>query len=402
MSKKTVIVRESYDWITEVDITPAQYEELITYVEVKYPNEDILDLKYKRCRFINYVGVIQCSDVRYEVLPKINLSTMDERKALISMLSVANFLPISFYEKAKNGSEYSDLLSAFLAAFLERLLVELKKGLYKTYETNSENLYVLKGKLELKEHIGKNAFIKTRAFCSFDEHTENNRLNQLFKAALFIVKKNIKIQSLRLHLERCLGYLENVNLINFDSKAVNQITLNRQNERFHDAFLYAKLIIEHASVYSRGQSSSSFSFLFPMNLLFEKYIEVALREAVGFESVISQHSEKRLLRNKKSGYRNVQLKPDFVINEEIILDTKWKSATYHGRTNYNQADIYQMYAYVTAYEKVNRCILLYPKQEAEQELPVWEVIDTDKTIEMKTIRIDDFKETVEDLRKMLF
>ena len=401
MSEKTIIVREAYDWITEDDISPAQYEELIRYLEEKYPNEDIVDLKYKKCRFINYVGVIQCSDVRYEILPKINLSKEDDRKALLSMLSVSNFLPISFYEKVKNGSEYSDLLSAFLAAFLERLLNELKKGLYKTYETHSENLYVLKGKLELKEHIGRNAFIKTRAYCSFDEHSENNPLNQLFKAALLIVRKKISLQSLKLHIERCLGYLENVDLVKFDAASISKITLNRQNERFRDAAIFAKLIIEHASIYSRGQRSSSFSFLFPMNLLFEKYIEVALKESVGYGSVVIQHAEKRLLRNKKSGYRNILLKPDFVINEDIILDTKWKSATYQGRTNYTQADIYQMYAYVTAYKKVNRCILLYPKQEGEQDLPIWEVIDTEKTIEMHTVRIDNFEGTVEDLTKIL-
>ncbi|MCC3359109.1 McrC family protein [Bacillus sp. REN16] len=402
MSKETIIVRESYDWISEEDITPVQYEELIRYIEEKYPNDDVLDLKYKRCRFINFVGVIQCSDVRYEILPKINLSKEDERKALLTMLSVTNFLPISFYEKVKNGSEFSDLLSAFLTAFLERLLNELKKGVYKTYETHTDNLYVLKGKLQLKEHIGRNAFIKTRAYCSFDEHSENNLLNQLFKAALMIIRKNINMQSLKLQLERCLGYLENVDLIRFDSATINQIKLDRQNERFRDAALFAKLIIEHASIYSRGQRSSSFSFLFPMNLLFEKYIEVALINVVGFDRVISQHAEKRLLRNKKSGKRNILLKPDFVINEEIILDTKWKSAVYQGRSNYNQADIYQMYAYVTAYKQATRCILLYPKQEAEQELPIWEVVDTDKTIEMHTVRIDNFERTIEDLREILF
>lgn len=401
MSKDTIIVRESFDWITEEDVTSAQYEELIRYLEEKYPNADIIEQKYKRCRFINFVGVIQCSDVRYEILPKLNLSLKDERKALLSMLSVANFLPISFYERVKNDLDNSDLLSALLVAFLERLFNELKKGLYKTYETNSENLYVLKGKLEIKEHIRQNAFINTRAYCRFDEHSENNRLNQLFKAALFIVRKNINVQFLKLDIERCLGYLEDVDLISFDSSTISQIKLNRQNNRFSDAALFAKLIILHASIYSRGKSSSSFSFLFPMNLLFEKYIEVALKEAVGFENVIGQHAKKRLLRNKKSGYGNILLKPDFVVNHKIIVDTKWKSATYQGRSNYNQTDIYQMYAYVKAYEQVTRCILLYPKQEDEQEHPIWEVVDTNKTIEMQVIRVDNPENTLEDLREIL-
>jgi 5-methylcytosine-specific restriction enzyme subunit McrC len=68
----------------------------------------------------------------------------------------------------------------------------------------------------------------------------------------------------------------------------------------------------------------------------------------------------------------------------VIVDTKWKRATYNGRSRYEQSDLYQMYAYVTAYQDVKRCILLYPQQEEEAERPVWEVLNTDKTIEMHT------------------
>jgi len=401
MNKKTIIVREAYDWITEKDVSPEQFEDLIKYIEIKYPNDRILEQRYKRLRFINYVGVIVCSGVRYEIIPKINLSKQDERQALLSMLSITNFLPISFYEKVRSGKEKSDLLSVFLATFLKNLLAELKKGIYKTYETNMDNLNILKGKLELTQHVQKNAFHKNKAYCSFDEYTENNILNQLFKSALMIVRQDTEIHTLKLQLERCLGYLEGVDLITLNSNKLNQISFNRQNERFRDAALFAKIIIEHASIYNQGNRSSSFSFLFPMNFLFEKYIEVALQEVVGTGKVISQHAEKRLLLNRKTGYKNILLKPDFIIDHTLIVDTKWKSATYNDRTNYNQEDVYQMYAYVTAYQESNRCILLYPKQENEADHPLWEIIDTDKTIEMHTIRIDDFRETVEELSRIM-
>ncbi|MGQ7115032.1 5-methylcytosine restriction system specificity protein McrC, partial [Escherichia sp. TWPC-MK] len=75
-----------------------------------------------------------------------------------------------------------------------------------------------------------------------------------------------------------------------------------------------------------------------MNMLFEKYIEVALQEAIGNNKIISQHAEKRLLRNKKSGRQNILLKSDFVIDNVIIIDTKWKSATNNGRSSYVQSD----------------------------------------------------------------
>ncbi|WP_255294086.1 McrC family protein [Bacillus toyonensis] len=160
-------------------------------------------------------------------------------------------------------------------------------------------------------------------------------------------------------------------------------------------------MVERATIYSKGRGAASFSFLFQMNMLFEKYIEVALQETIGNNKIISQHAEKRLLRNKKSGRQNILLKADFVIDNVIIMDTKWKSATNNGRSSYVQSDIYQMYAYVTAYKEVQRCILLYPRQEIEADHSVWEVIDTEKTIEMCTIRIDEFSETVQELEGTL-
>lgn len=401
MNKKIITVRESYDWIKERDVGPNRYEALIEYIEKKHPNKRMVEQGYKQLRFINYVGVIACADIRYEIIPKISMTKEDDRQSLLLMLSITNFLPITFYKKIQNGEGKSDLLSTFLGVFLERLLTELKRGVYKTYETSKDNLNILKGKLELTQHIQKNAFHKTKAYCSFDEYITNNTLNQLIKTALFIVQQDTKQSMKKLTLERCLGYLEDVNILNFSINQFNHVNFNRQNERFKNVALFAKMIIEHASIYSYGKQSSSFSFLFPMNLLFEEYIGVGLKEVCVTDKTTSQHAEKRLLKNKKTGRANILLKPDFVINDRLIVDTKWKSATNNGRTTYQQSDIYQMYAYVTAYQNVNRCILLYPQQDEEVNHPLWEVIDTDKTIEMHTVKLTDYRTTIEALKKIV-
>ena len=82
---------------------------------------------------------------------------------------------------------------------------------------------------------------------------------------MLIVKKQTKIHTLKLYLERCLGYLEPVDVVYFTEKELKSITFNRQKERFRQAALFAKLIVERATIYSKGQGASSFSFLFQMN-----------------------------------------------------------------------------------------------------------------------------------------
>ncbi|WHY94734.1 hypothetical protein QNK12_15285 [Neobacillus cucumis] len=46
-------------------------------------------------------------------------------------------------------------------------------------------------------------------------------------------------------------------------------------------------------------------------------------------------------------------------------------------------------------------IIAYPKQETQQVLPIWEVVDTEKTIEMQMVRIDSLEHTLEDLREIM-
>lgn len=398
---KVVTIREVFDWLTEQEVTAEEMEALIRYIEDQYPNERVIELQFKRLRFINFVGVIQCLNVRYEIMPKIALAHDDDRKALLQMLAAADFEPVRFFRQVPNGKDSQDLFTAFAAAFVEKLLLEFRKGTFKTYERQTGNLHVLRGKLELSRHVRENVFQKTRAYCSFDEQTEDNELNRLFKMALLMVKQQVKSPRLALQIEKCLGYLMRVDETRFLKQAARQMVFHRQNERFRDVFLFAQIIVEKASFYGKGQGSMSFSFLLPMNDLFEAYIEAALKKAAGPDKVLSQHAEKKLLRNKKTGYGSILLKPDFLVGSRLIIDTKWKRAQVNGIVRYEQSDVYQMYAYVTAYEQAGRCFLLYPKQEEVADYPVWEVTDTGKTIEMHTVRVDIFAETVRELKKLL-
>src|SRR5699024_4478452 len=124
-----------------------------------------------------------------------------------------------------------------------------KKGIYRTYESKTDNLNLLKGSLALTQHIQVNAFQKSKAYCSFDEYTENNFLNQLLKAALMIVQKDTEMLASKLDLERCLGYLEYVEWRHFDRQSLKHIRFDRQTERFRDVIQFAKMIIEKASIY---------------------------------------------------------------------------------------------------------------------------------------------------------
>ncbi|WP_457564372.1 5-methylcytosine restriction system specificity protein McrC [Caminibacter sp.] len=59
------------------------------------------------------------------------------------------------------------------------------------------------------------------------------------------------------------------------------------------------------------------------------------------------------------------LKPDIIVNNENIIDTKWKLVS--KKENISQSDIYQMFAYMVK-KNIKKGILLYPYNNQNLEL----------------------------------
>ncbi|KRF52554.1 hypothetical protein ASG99_12390 [Bacillus sp. Soil768D1] len=404
---KNVSIREAYDWIhLGKHITQHEFEELLRYLQEKYIS--FVEIGYGKIRFINIVGIIQLSTVRIEILPKLTIhdeSEEKDRKALLNMLTVTRSLPVSLHESSLSQLAKADLLHIFANVYLQLLLSEVRRGVYKEYKLTQENSPALKGRFLLQEHIRRNAFQPVKAYCEFDEIQEDNLLNRILKKAVQLIFPYISTSALKTESLFIMEMLQNVSDGPFLKSQLEAVPFNRQNRRFEKVFQVAKMILSNDMMMSKYSSNHSFSFLFEMNVLYESYIERAFR-SLALEKKIdvqTQHDEKRLLINVYSGQENIKLKPDFVINGEdfqMIIDTKWKNIIREGRILYQQSDLYQMYAYVTSYKEAEKCILLYPKSEGAR-FPKWQVPGQEKYIEIQTVRLSSFEETIEDLRMIL-
>jgi 5-methylcytosine-specific restriction enzyme subunit McrC len=404
---KNVSIREAYDWLhMGKHINGSEWDELLRFLQEKYIS--FVEIAYGKLRFINLVGVIQLSTVRIEILPKLTIhgdSEQKNREALLNMLTVTRTLPVHLHESTLSQLAKSDLLHIFARIYLELLLKELRRGVYKEYKLNQENSPVLKGRFLLHEHIRQNAFLPVKAFCEFDEFQEDVLLNRILKRALKVVFPHLSKSTMKTESLFIIEMLQNVKDVNITKTDLDAVKFNRQNRRFEQVHKVARMILSNEMMTSKYSKEQSFSFLFEMNVLFESYIERAFRflSSENRVEIRAQHDEKRLLINVNSGQENIKLKPDFVINGadyQLIVDTKWKNIVYEGRVLYQQSDLYQMYAYVTSYQEAEKCILLYPKTE-EALLPKWQVPGKEKYIEIRTVRLSSFLETLEDLRKVM-
>ncbi|MCT8140527.1 ATP-dependent helicase [Anaerobacillus sp. CMMVII] len=404
---KKISIREAYDWLYLGEhVSQTEWDELLLFLQERYMT--FVEIGYGKIRWINLVGVIQLSTVRIEILPKIVIDGESEEKnrfALLNMLSITKTLPVTLNDETKSQIAKADLLHVFAHLYIQLLLKELRRGIYKEYKLKQENSKTLKGRFLLSEHIRQNSYHSVNAFCEYDEFQEDVLLNQILKRALMVLFPYISKTAMKVEMMFLMDILKDVSQVAIHQNELDSVSLHRQNNRFEQVLTLAKLILSNGMMTSKYSNRNSFSLLFEMNQLFESYIDVAFRHLsyTNELDVRAQHEEKRLLVNVYSGLENIKLKPDFVLttaSSQLIVDTKWKSIVREGRLTYQQSDLYQMYAYVTSYEHAQKCVLLYPRTE-EAQFPKWQVPDTEKFIEINTVRLNTFQDTLEDLEQIL-
>jgi 5-methylcytosine-specific restriction enzyme subunit McrC len=280
----------------------------------------------------------------------------------------------------------NNILEVFVQMFASNLLNELKKGIYKEYITQEDNLTVLKGKYLINENLKYN-FTKNKIYCEYDEFSPNNSLNQFFLYAIKYFQKFVKDKKL---LKQCELIFDEVEYKLIDINKLDRIPFNRLNQRFKTSFEIAILLLKQ-SIPIFSQDKKSFAFLFDMNVLFEKFIARIVKELDNNARIQNQDN-----------FNDLILKPDIILKNQII-DTKYKKIK--SIEDIKQSDKLQAFAYGVNYG-VDNVMLLYPRHldEIKYDLVLGK---DDKKVELKIRSIDlnfsgnDFKEYIEEIKKRM-
>lgn len=247
------------------------------------------------------------------------------------------------------------------------------------------------------------------AYCEYEERTINHEINQVFIAANQLLLKNIKDIETQKLLKQIDHMLNGVQPRIFSKKQLTRIHLDRINKRFKAPLLLAKQFLMNVTASFSVKNNNSFSFLFEMNDLFEKYI-TALVKQVTKHAVYEQHKECKLLVNEHNGNDIFQLKPDIVVDNgstQVIFDTKWKTLTIGNRSGVKREDLFQMYAYLTRYERAKTAILLYPKQleleiDYNEHIQSWYLhVNKDKRLRVYGVSLESKDKTFKELLNIL-
>ncbi len=291
----------------------------------------------------SHVGAVEIGSLSLVLLPKISV------RRTMFLLSYA-LDPVSWSDSGFDFDEEDSLLEAVIPGFVHQLQRALRRGVLEGYRPEEASLMTVRGRLRIGDQLRKRFGASPPAEVTYDEFTEDIEENRLLKAALYrLGSMRIRSVSVRRSLRRFDSTLERVRPVRYyDPRSIPEIRYTRLNQHYRPAVELARLILRSDSYELRHGAVRGRSFLVDMNGVFEDFIVVALREALGVsERSFPQGASRRRLYLDSEG--RVSLEPDISWWEgescAFVGDVKYKTLPGSGVIH---SDLYQLLSYVIA------------------------------------------------------
>lgn len=336
-------------------------------------------------RTTQWVGVVQVPGVQIEILPKIDAlagatgrsetdpgaatAQFEARRNLLYMLALSGDVPVRSRDVARLAVRQAPLSETLAAIFADRLRQELLRGPERAYLEQEANLRRFKGKLLVPRQTLHNAAHRERFYCRYDEFSDDTLMNRVFRASCRVLLGATRTPATQDTLRQCLLLLDGVGDTEVQPADFDRIAINRQNERFEDVLRFCRLLLAGRTPTVEAGGTRTFSLLFDMNKVFERFVAAFLRRyviprLVGVELFPqAAHHQRHLMACEGTGV--LRLKPDLLVHgpagRRLVMDTKWKllAPGRRGRGGVGEGDLYQLYAYARRYG-CQGSVLLYP------------------------------------------
>ena len=286
-------------------------------------------------RLDNYVGVLETPcGTRIEILPKHVHGESDvasARRVLIRMLRVALHLPVRYSGPTALQTFDAPVSEWIIQQFLHELDALVRRGLRFDYQPVEEETRFLRGRLQLARQLRQPA---GRQHLFQIEH----QLVELPRS------RDIAGDFRRWSSDRLMSHYAAIRS-------------------------WCELILSDRNPMSAMGHWTGRSLLFPMEKVFEAYVEASLRRSLPPGARLRTQAASHYL-CRQGDRRLFQLRPDFLIEHEDsvwVVDAKWKLldvADVQNHYGLSQGDFYQLFAYGCRYRRGHgRLALVFPKTQ---------------------------------------
>jgi 5-methylcytosine-specific restriction enzyme subunit McrC len=331
------------------------------------------------------VGAVRAGDCAVEIRPKIGI----ERVLFLIAYALD---PSRWNEQGFDFTEANSLLEAVIPGFVAQVGRALRRGVLQGYRIEEAALLTVRGGIRFDDQIRRRYGRVPPIEVRFDEFSEDIEGNRLIKAAVARLSRiRIRSAEARAMLRRFDLALQGVALVEYSPRQLPDIQYTRLNEHYRPAVELSKRILRSTSFeLAHGRVRAS-TFLVNMNAVFEDFVVIALREALGLsERTFPQGARSRPLALDTAG--KVHLKPDLSWWEGnrcvFVGDVKYKRIKAAG---IKHPDLYQLLAYTVA-TRLPAGLLIYA--EGEGEPARHEVVELGKMLEVASLDVSGRPEEI--------
>ena len=300
------------------------------------------------------VGAVEIGELSVLIEPKIGIPQL----LSLACYAISKFKPRPEAFDFHREDALPDVLALALSAAARRAF---SRGLLHGYRTEEEALHTVRGRIRFDEQIRRRFGLLLPVEVRYDEFTDDILANRLVRAAAARLGGMRLRPRARTGLGRVMAMLDNVSPEEFPPNAVPEVRFDRLNEHYREVVALSRLVLRHGSFESRRGQVRASGFLMDMNVVFQEFLTVALRETLRVSD--------RVFLEKTIGSLDetdrVHLRPDLTwwLGGECVFvgDAKYKRVTVESVPN---ADLYQLLAYVTALDLPGG-LLVYAEGQAD-------------------------------------
>ncbi len=225
------------------------------------------------------VGAIEIGSLSVRIQPKIGIT---------QLLSLACYAigKVKFQASDFNFPDTYALPDVLALALARAARSAFSRGLLHGYLTQEEALHTVRGRIRFDDQIRHRFGVPLPIEVRYDDFTDDIMANRLVKAAARRVgRMPLRSADARRNLGWVTGMLDNVSLVDFPRNDVPKVPFDRLNEHYRNVVALSRLVLQQNAFESRRGDVRASGFLMDMNNVFQEFLTVALREALGLSEL---------------------------------------------------------------------------------------------------------------------
>ena len=310
------------------------------------------------------------------------------------------------------SSESFDNVHDLFGAILSKgIAQQLKQGLHKEYIGNTEEMYVLRGKLDINGTIKSRINNRRTLSCEYDELSENNIFNQIIKVTVTILLREESVrEETKSELKKEMIFFSEVEEIDPFLIRWDLLRFDRNNQSYRMLLSICQFVLQGLLLTTESGDIKLAHFLDEQRMcrLYEKFILEFYRKEVKEVQANATKIEWQIDDGVTTLLPSMQSDIMLTRGEKtLIIDAKYYSHStqvQYGKTSLHSANIYQIFAYVKNRDVGNTGnvagMLLYAKTD-EPIAPDMDVVMSGNKISAKTLDLNcSFTEIAKQLKQI--